>query len=405
MNDQFDLPLSSSNSSAVHAYDRAIDHQLHAWPGGLAALDEAVAIDPTFALAHAARALVLASQGRGAEARQAIAFARDHCTVAHERERSHVALLAHLIEGRAPQALAAVIEHAERWPTDALAMSTVLGAFGLFAFSGRADHDAARLAFVQRIAPHYPADNAWMLAHLSWCHTEAGRPDVGLALIERSLAKRRANGNAAHVMMHARFERGETDAALAFIDDWLLQYPDTAMLFGHLHWHAALCEIEVGRTDAAVQRLVGRIEPHLQHALPLVGMTDTASLLWRLRSVGCTELSWANAQAYAVARFPQGANVFGELHLAMLAAARRDADALIASATRLQKLADAGHEGAVVALSWTQGLTALVGSDGDAAQEHLRACLAGASRLGGSHAQRAVVGVTLAAVGRSEVVG
>ncbi len=388
--------LTCASAEALAAYDRAVDHQLHAWPGGLDALDAALQLDPDFALAHSTRALVLQSQGRGPEARAAVQRARECSVRSSDREQAHIGAIGHAVEGRASAALAAVLAHAEHWPADALVLSMALGAFGLIALSGAADHDQQRLALVRQIAPHYAEDNPWMLAHRSWSLTEAGSPDAGLPLVQRSLALRRANGNAAHVLMHAHFERAEPEAALRFVDDWLQQYPANAMLFGHLHWHAALCEIELGDIDAAVARLLGRITPHLQDALPLVGMTDTASLLWRLRLQGRSGWSWQAARAYAAARFPSGGNVFAELHLAMLAAGTGDASALRAGYERLQRQADAGHAGAPVAMQWVTGLQALLEGDLDAARSGLAACCAEAPRLGGSHAQRTVVDLTLA---------
>ncbi len=395
--DAFGQALTCASADALAAYDRAVDHQLHAWPGGLRALDEALLLDPGFALAHSTRALVLQSQGRGAEAAAAVQRSREVGAGLSEREQSHISAIGHAVEGRAGLALATVIAHANHWPADALVMSMALGAFGLIAFSGATDHDAQRLAFVRRVAPHYNDDNPWMLVHRSWSLTEAGDPDAGLPLVERSLALRRHNGNAAHVLMHAHFERAEPAAALSFVDDWLQQYPGDAMLFGHLHWHAALCEIELGRIDDAIVRLLARIEPHLQHALPLIGMTDVTSLLWRLRLQGCSGLSWQAAAAFAAARFPGGGNVFAELHLAMLAAANGDFVALHAGRERLQRQADAGHTGAPVALHWVAGLQALIGGDTEAAHTHLAASLAEAPRVGGSHAQRMVIDLTLAA--------
>ena len=398
MHDHFGNPLSCASPDAVQAYDKAVDCQLHAWPDPLVKLQAAVANDPGFALAHAAMALVLMARGRVAEGREAVAAARQNIAALDAREQSHVTLISLLADGKPQQALAAVVDHARHWPTDALAMSTALGAFGLFAFSGREDHDQTRLAFVRGLAPHYPDENAWMLTQLSWAHTEAGRPDVGFDLIQRSLALRSANGNAAHVMMHAHFERSETGDALRFIDGWLPGCPDDAMLFGHLHWHAALCEIDLGRADAAERRLIDFIEPHLRHALPLVGMTDIASLLWRLGLQDRHHGLWAGAAAYAGLKFPNGGNAFVEVHLAMLAAARRDAAALALCAARLQRAADAGHAAAPVALRWVAGLGALLAGDSDGAREHLQACLDQAVRLGGSHAQRTIVDRTLAAL-------
>ena len=154
--DALGLPLSCTCAEAAQAYVEAVDHQLHAWSGGLAAVQRALSLDPGFAVAHAAQALMLLARGCAEQAGTAIALARDCAATATAREQSHVALLLHLVQGRPADALAAVQVHAERWPTDALALSTALGAFGLFAFSGRADHDAARLAFTQRIAAPLP---------------------------------------------------------------------------------------------------------------------------------------------------------------------------------------------------------------------------------------------------------
>ena len=398
MNDALGQPVSCTSAAAIEAYDRAIDHQLHAWTGGLEALDQALLIDPSFALAHAARALVLQSQGRGPEAREAVAMSQTLGGTLSDRERSHIAVIADLLAGRSAAAMHAVTAHAANWPGDALVMSTALGAFGLIAFSGRVDHDLERLNFVRRLTPHYADDNPWMLTHRAWAHIEAGMADVGLPMIERSLVLRSANGNAAHVMMHGCFERSEPEKALAFAESWVGQYPETAMLFGHLHWHAALCEIDLGRIDQAVARMIDIIEPHLAHTLPLVGLTDTTALLWRLRMKGRSDQSWIKAGQFAAARFPNGGNVFVELHLAMLAAGTRDAAALQACSLRLQRRADAGHAGAPVALRWAEGLGCWMSGDNAGAARQIASCLPEAARLGGSHAQRTVIDGTLASL-------
>ena len=401
LQDQFGLPVGSTSATAIQAYDIGIDCQLHAWPGGEQALILALQHDPAFALAHAALALVYQSQGKVAPARAAMAAARQFSSTTVEREHSHVVALSHVVEGRPMQALPAVLAHAQRWPNDAGVVGTALGAFGLFAFSGQADHDAARLQFVRQIGQQHPGDNPWLLTHLSWAHTEAGDAAQGLALIERSLALRPTNGNAAHVMAHARFELNQPSLALSFIDSWLPQYPVEAILFGHLNWHAALCQIDLARIDDAVARLVQVIEPHLAHALPLVGMTDMASLLWRLGLAGRSGLSWAAAQAYAAQRFAKGGNAFVELHLAMLAAARRDVQALQLGRERLQRMADAGHAGAVTAGHWVAGLTSMCTGSPEtrpAAHTSFEACRSEAARLGGSHAQRSIVDRTAEAM-------
>jgi hypothetical protein len=56
--------------------------------------------------------------------------------------------------------------------------------------------------------------------------------------------------------------------------------------------------------------------------------------------------------------------------------------------------ADKGHAAAPVALCWIEALGALMAGDTAAASDALRACQDASVRLGGSHAQRAVVGLT-----------
>ena len=394
MHDALGLPLTCASPAAAQAYARAVDAQLHAWPGVSPALEEALRCEPDFALAHALRALVAATYLRRDEVGLAIGLARQHAPRATEREQSHVAVIGLLVSGQSAAAHDAALAHAERWPTDALVAATLLGAFGLIAFSGRADHDAARLALVRQLRPHYPVDHAWLLAHLGWACIEAGQCAEGVEHAQRSFALRPANGNIAHVLMHGHFERHDAVAGLAFIDAWLAGYPEHAMLFGHLHWHAALCEIELGRIDAALARFTQQVLRQLDVAPPLVGMTDATSLLWRLRLLARSDLPWPIVAAHAERHFAGGGNVFAELHLAMLAAGRSDRAALEGVALRLRALAEKGHAGAPVASRWAAALAALVGGDADSARAHLKACQADAVRLGGSHAQRTVVDAT-----------
>lgn len=398
MKDSFDQVVTCHSTAALKAYDQAVDCQLHAWPGALAAIEQALEQAPDFALAHSTRALLLQSAGRGIEAREASTEALRLANAVTEREHSHISVINLILAGRSAIALQSVRAHAERWPIDALVMSLALGAFGLITFSGQADHDEKRFDFVQKLIPHYPSDHPWFLSHRGWVLIETNQPEAGLPFVSRSLELRPANGNAAHVMMHARFELNEPELAMNFAKTWLAQYPDTAMLFGHVHWHTALCELELGYTEQAIQRLLTVIEPHLAYAPPLVGMTDTASLLWRLKLQGLNDLSWSTAEKFAQDKFANGGNVFAELHLAMLAAGTGQPRALEACRLRLQKHADAGHGGALSALAWVDGLASWLARDISTARQALTECIKHSVTLGGSHAQRTVIERTWASV-------
>lgn len=397
MNDLLGNNVTAASAQALKSYERAADAHLHAWPGVTQALDEAFAEDPDFVLAHALRALWMQMYGRIDEARAALGRAEAGAAATSAREQSHVALVSAIVGGRAPAALALVQQHAQRFPTDVLSASTAMGAYGLFAFSGRRDHDAARRAFIEALAPRLPAELPWLLMHLGWVRIEDGNADEGLDLARRSMAARPHNGHGAHVLLHGLCETQRSQETLDFLAAWLPAYADDALMWGHLQWHGALAELELGDLAAARRRMLGPVLDFLPKGPPFMGLPDTASLLWRLGLHGVSALPWQAAQRHAERHFAQGCNVFGEVHLALLAAARRDDDALSSGWARLDMTAGRGHEGAAVAAAFARALQAMLRHDDVDAGRHWQRCLPELPRIGGSHAQRSVVEMTHAA--------
>ena len=76
LTDRYELPLSTASSAARDAYVEGCEAKLTMYPGAIEAFDSAIAADPGFALAHAARAHVLLERGNAAGARQSIAAAK-----------------------------------------------------------------------------------------------------------------------------------------------------------------------------------------------------------------------------------------------------------------------------------------------------------------------------------------
>jgi tetratricopeptide (TPR) repeat protein len=287
--DLYDLPLTTRSDRAAACYRDGMDRMLAAWNGAGDAFDRAIAEDPDFALARIARARVHQMHMEIAEARAGAALARQLAATASPRERRHVEIMAATIEGQTKAALSGAEQYLEEFPRDALILALLLGAFGLYAFSGRADHDAARLAICQRHARHYGED-WWFLTYLGWSHTEAGNAGIGRALTERAFPLRPANANAAHGLSHALFEQGEPETGRAFLASWLQTHERASFLHGHLCWHVALAAIEAGDPDAALDIYRRQIRPAGSPYPPLNVLTDSASLLWRLSLAGASGL-------------------------------------------------------------------------------------------------------------------
>ena len=102
-----------------------------------------------------------------------------------------------------------------------------LGAFGLFAFSGMADHDRARVDLCERHARHY-GDDWWFLTYLGWSYTENGNVTTGRRITELAFENRRENANAVHALTQAMFEDGSMADAEALIAGCRVRFPRRA---------------------------------------------------------------------------------------------------------------------------------------------------------------------------------
>src|SRR3984885_14728748 len=279
--DRYGLPMSTSSETAAQAYRHGIDLMLSAWPGAAPAMDLAIETDGEFALAYAARSRNHLIYAEIEQARDKAATARK--LVAQNgtaREKSHVEILALTTEGQPVKALNMTLKHLEQWPRDAMILSLPLGAFGLFAFSGMADHDQARVDLCERYKQHY-GDDWWFLTYLGWSHTENGSVDVGRRFTQRAFDIRRENANAVHALAHAMYEDGSTRDAEELIAGWLPTYDRSGLLHGHVAWHQALLALENGEAGRAAAIYETIIQPKLNPAPPINVMTDNVSLFWR----------------------------------------------------------------------------------------------------------------------------
>jgi len=387
--DRYDLPLTTVSDSAAAFYRDGVDRILSAWYGAGEAFDRAIAQDPAFALAHIARARIHQMNMEVTEARAKAAHARQLAATASERERQHVEIMAAAIEGKPSIALAGAERHLDRYPRDALVFSLLLGAFGLYAFSGRADHDAARLAICERNAGHYGED-WWFLTYLGWSHTEAGNAGTGRTLTERAMALRVENANAAHGLSHALFEQGDTAAGRRLLSGWLPAHERASFLHGHLSWHVALSALDAGDLDGALGIYEQHIRPPNSPYPPLNVFTDAASLLWRLALAGKAGLEpyWREVAAYGDRFFPRAGPHFADVHYALVAAATGS----VALETRLAELEALEADGRLApgadAIGLCRGIRAFAEGDNDNAIRILEPLMPAVVRIGGSHAQR-----------------
>lgn len=397
--DAFFLPVATGSADALDRYNRGVARLLTANAGVEALLDEAIALDPGFALAHAARARQLQLYARAAEAREAAERARTLAAPLGERERGHVEAIRLAVHGQGGKALDAVRAHLAAFPRDALVLSLALGVYGLIAFSGRKGHHEEQRALLEGLAWHW-IDDGWFDGYLGWSLVETGDPKGGAEIIENGLRRKPRNAHAAHARTHAYVELGQAEAGFAFLADWLVSYDRAAILHTHLNWHQALFELDLGRADAALARYAEAIDPAQATSPPMPTLADSASFLWRCGLYGADPrpLPWAEVAALAARAFPNAGFAFADLHAAIAAAGAGDRAGVARRVGELEALVADGKlpQGAIVPLL-CRALGAYADGDFDEAARLLEDASGDMARIAGSHAQREVFEDTLIA--------
>ena len=392
------LPISTTSDAAAAHYRDGIDLILAAWTGGVEALDLAIAADPQFALAVAARARMHTVLGESAKARSLIDQAEALVSAnGTERERRHVAVLALAIRGNAPAALDHALAHLTQWPRDVFILSLPPGAFGMFAFSGMAEHSQAAVDLCERVADHYDQD-WWFLTSLGWAHTENDNVARGRKLTEQGFALRHSNAHAVHALAHAMFEDGSGRQADALITGWLPSYDHAGILHGHLSWHQSLVALEAGDIDRALALYAQGVRPSVTASLPINVVSDCASFLWRVDAYGhaAPRAMWDELTEYTAALFPNPGFAFVDIHMALIAAANGDRARLDARVEGLNaKIAKGAFPAGGVVPTVCQALYAFADGDHRSCVNLLEPVAHDVVRMGGSHAQREVIEDTL----------
>jgi len=382
LTDRYGLTLSTTSSVAARHYQDGMDRMLSYGFGADQAFASAVAADEEFALAHAGAALFSLFQGDGASAKTSIERARSLAAGATRREQQHVGALSAIAGGEAARGLGLIEEHVKEFPRDALLVNQAGSTIGL---GGRADREALRVAFVERLAGAY-GDDWWYHSALGFTYHEVGRYDESRRLSERSLAQYPGNANASHNIAHVCYETVDNDGGVALLTDWLGGYDRRAPFHCHLAWHLALFELQRGRPERSLAIYEQDIAPSSN---PRLAMIDGSALLWRfgLYDYEKGPLPWRPLAELAT-RVTRPGFIFGDVHAALAYASAGDGAALSALTAGLEALHAKGHPIAgTVALPLVRGVAAYVDGDFAGALALMESVDSEIHRVGGSHAQ------------------
>ncbi|MCX5291714.1 FAD/NAD(P)-binding protein [Streptomyces sp. NBC_00183] len=386
------LPL-STHAEAAAAYRSGLDRVLKVRAGADDAFARAVALDPGFALGHAALALLGHECGADVDVPRALAEAqRSALERADERERSFVDVVTRRVHGGcADGGGGALVRHLDAHPGDALALAA---AVPTIAFSGVTDLDGDQaLRLVERTSAAH--DGHWFhTSLLAFLRQEQGRLHEAGELAHRALAVEPASGHAVHALAHVHYESGAHQAGRDWLDGWVAGQGRGAVHRAHFSWHIALHELALDDPAAVRRRWFAQLAPG-RVVTGVRALVDSGSLLWRARLSD----SWRGELPAAdvldtVARdvLERPATAFTALHAAVALAAAGDLPAL----HRLRDHASGADEvQREVIVPLCEAFVALVEERFHEAARGLDALLPVLCRVGGSAAQREVVEETL----------
>jgi tetratricopeptide (TPR) repeat protein len=373
----------TTNEAAAAAFNDGVEKLLSANAGAIEAFGRAIEADPTYAPAYIALARKHQIRANRAEAKAALAGAREHAGKFSGREASLVNCLGLVVEGKADLALPAIHAHLRDFPRDALALSPCAGVFGLYGFSGLSGRDRALREYLDSLAPGFGED-WWFLVQHGFALVETGDVPAGAAKVERALALYPREGNGAHIRAHAHYELGESRAGFDALSAWTKDYARESLLHCHLDWHRALWALALGRRDEAWAIYRAGVAPGSIWGPSLNVATDAASFLLRAELAGDARRpeEWKRVADYCRAEFPRAGIAFLDVH-ALLASAMAGDDSGFA-----ERKSGARGAAADIVGGLGEAFDAYAKGRPGACADFLAPWLASHERIGGSRAQR-----------------
>lgn len=397
-------PLSGCGRNAAARLDAALLTLAAFRLDPLADAEALIAHHPDFVMGHVLRAtlfLMAAEPFAEAELKRSIADAYAHSAGATERERLHLQALSAWARRDFLRSAEVYTNLTTRFPTDLLALQ--VGQQADF-FTGRTTELRDRINRAMVFWSYDMPGRSFLDGMLAFGLEENNQFGAALESGLRALARCPGDAWAIHAVAHVAEMKGRTEDGIAFLtgraNDWA---PDN-MLAYHNWWHLALFHLDNGAIDEVL-----RIhDNHLARAAgaPALELVDAAAMLWRLhlRGIDVRERFAPIADAWeATLSGAPGTSyqVFNDVHaaLAFAGAGRLDRASDHLAAIETLTTGDSSHSGvaAEVGLPVVKAIYAFAAGDPAAAAELLLSARPGASRMGGSNAQRDLISLTLLA--------
>jgi len=389
--------VTGASPRALEAYGRALESFV-SWSGDARAeAHQALEEAPGFTMGHVMHSLLhLVGRDPSTLPTAVESYRRARALPQNARESLYLAAIATGLTGDFEGARARMGEIATQYPRDllALALSHTLD-YLLGDIRAQRDRIAAALFYWSCADAAFHGVLAMHVFGLEECGEYARAEDAAFAALEMDPYNLRAHHARAHVLEM----QGRAAAGVRWMQDRAAYWDRPGASGAHVWWHLALHQLELG--DAA--EALGIYDRRVLACAPGVSeKIDASALLWRLHLRGHdVDARWARLAELWAPHAEDAYCAFSDVHamLAFVGAGRRDLQQRLLRAQR-RRVAAGGTNAVMlrtVGLPAAQALEAFGRGDYKRAFARLRWLPGMSHTLGGSHAQRGILGMTLRA--------
>ncbi|MFN3836018.1 MAG: tetratricopeptide repeat protein [Glycocaulis sp.] len=396
LEDRYGNAVSTQSGAALSHYNHALE-LIHLYSGDpVSALDAALAEDPDFGSAWAARAGLLVQQTDKAYAEEIERSLRAGAAARlTERDRAHLAAARAWAAGRFHDGTASYARIARENPRDVLAVQFAhVSCFFLGLQTDLRDGPMQALRAFSRTEDGYGVLAGMAAFGLEECG-DFFRAEV---LGREAVSLNPRDCWAVHAVAHVHEMRGDLDSGIPWLADSAEHWsPDSGFAY-HNWWHLALLYLDAGNTPEVLRLYDTRVRTNPASQVILESI-DASALLWRLFLEGVDTGDRFAPLAAAWARTVEDGNyAFNDLHalMAFIGAGREDLTGRVLKTLQRASngLGDNAYMARAIGLPLAQGFADFGAGRYRDAAERLLSVRSIAQRFGGSHAQRDILTLT-----------
>lgn len=278
------LTVTGLTATQVKTYDEILTDIYHYVPGTVGQLESLLEEAPEFVLGNVLRGYSVMTDGSASGTPLAQGYlerASELASGASERERLHIAALAHWIAGEQEARNAAWEEIIGKWPMDLLAYRQLTGT--LFWSGDKKRQLAAAIQTLPHWSPDIPGYGL-VLGPLAFALEEAGRFTLAERYAREALEINETDLWSLHALAHVFEMQGRNKEGETHIESVAGKLNDYNLFRGHIWWHLALFKMAEGKLDEVLALVDREIYPGTSRFY--LDIQNAASMLSRLEFQG-----------------------------------------------------------------------------------------------------------------------